>query len=319
MTNINTLTKKIPWGFAIIILFWIIVFVIFATRYHNNEQTVSKNSVSSNAVESLAMVTASDIIQEQLNSPLLSKSDYSESLSLSKIHQHIHMINLTQNTIFLPYGELSAIYNPATKHYSLFLNQLPFAQIDNPVIIYAFILSNQKIVIIFDAETIGDDKIYTLLEISNNSQRVIKEVGNYEALIDASLNKTQTCVILKFIDSRKYSDDSDYQVYRYCGTGNNITKIMDVKPDSYYHNKFSELSAQDVLTLAQSESCYSSSDNKLILNQRCDYGIKYCYMLKLIQRSSDINYQRLAELCQQRTRGLFINQKNKSNSLSDRK
>lgn len=316
MTNFTNLTKKIPWGFAIIILFWMIVFVVFAARYHSNEQIVSKNSVSSNAVESLAMVTASDIIQEQLNSPLLSKSDYSESLSLNKIHQHIHMVNLTQSTIFLPYGELSAIYNPATKHYSLFLNQLPFAQIDNPVIIYAFILNNQKIVIIFDAETIGNDKIYTLLEMSNNSQKVIKEVGNYEALIDASLNKTQTCVILKFIDSRKYSDDSDYQVYRYCGAGNNITKIMDVKPDSYYHNKFSELSAQDVLTLAQSENCFYPQNNQLILNERCDYGIKYCYMLKLIKKSADLNYLHLHELCQQRTRGLFINQKNKPSTLN---
>lgn len=310
MPDIKNISKKIPWGFIAIIIFWIITCVVFIYRNHNSQQSLSTLVTSEILSESTIMATTSDIIQEQLNSPLFIKKDYNESFSLSNIHPNLHVINLTQHAIFLPYGELSALYNPATKRYSLFLNQLPFAQIDNPIVIYAFILKNQKIIIVFDSEIIGKDQIYTMLELSNSSQKVIKEVGNYKALLDASLNNTQTCVIFKFIDSRRYSDSNDYQVFRYCGS--NIIKVMDVKPESYYHDKFSTLTAKEILELASSGNCYNPQINKFQLTKACDYGIKYCYMLKFIKESSNLYYLHLQQACKSRMDGLFINQKTKS-------
>ena len=317
MNKFKKFISNLPFANLLIIAIWLIVFGILANRYINVSQTLSTNAKITTVIEKKAakLIKNGDILEEQLNSSssnLLLNTKTSHSF-LNKLGNN-KIIDIQQTYLFTPLGELSASYDALNDRYTLYLNQLPLSQIDNPVVLYAFELADKSTIIIFDAEMVGKDPIYTILDLSSQHKEIIREVGNYQQLIEATLSPSNTCIHLKFRDVRKYSDTSDYQVYQYCGTGN-VSKILDVKPKEYYIKKYANLSSKEILALAKDDACLTDNGKSFIMSYRCNYGIRYCFMLKSSTKLvKNAEYITLQKACNDRTSSLFHNQINQIKS-----
>lgn len=312
MKNYKNTLNNLPWGSLVIIVVWLVVFAVLAARYLGSAQQLTTVQTIDKTLDKNTsnLLTGGDLLQEQLNQSLPGFTLGIESVPATKGYNQSanRSLNLQQNKLYTQFGELYAIYDENSNRYTLLLNQLPLSQIGTPLIRYAFTLQNNQIIIILDAEKIGKNQIYTILALSDKHKYIMHEVGNYQRLLSANLNPSHTCVNLKFNDERKYSDQGDYQVYQYCGTGY-ISKIMDMKPEDYYKEKYANLNPSLILQIAQSDHCLEHQNKSLIMNYRCSYGIKYCYMLKSISHpNKNRDYITLANACKNRIAPLFFNQ-----------
>lgn len=295
---------KTPWLTVLLVVVWLFVLGVIAKRYLNVQHDLSANEVVkfSNLESGTPPLSNGDLIQEQLNlnsasSSFIATGKYLFDSSTAPIKR----INLLSETLYSSLGELHAIYDTSSTRFTLFLNQTPVTQVHTSVVEYAFQLSSQHIVLIFAAEVVGHDYVYTILDLNHGGHRIMNEVGNYEQLVGANLNRDKSCVLLRFADSRKYAEKDDYQVYQYCGVGN-VAKILDVKSEEYYRSKFARLRAIDIYNLALHDGCMNSTTNSFILNRSCTYGIKYCHMYNsMISPPADQYYALLRQACQKRS------------------
>ena len=288
---------RIPWLYLLIIAIWLLVLAIIANRYFNFQKYTLP--FANSIIASDKPIIETSFYKLDLTNQTNSNSN--EDINLRKIvtldNSGQKSINLAVQVLYTSLGELHAIYNSHSGLYTLFFNQLPLSQINNPQVIYAFQLVPQRIVVIFAPDILGTDPIYTILDISPLNKTLIHEVGNYEQLISADIGHTGGCIYLKFVDARKYSEDGDYQVYQYCGNGN-VTKILDVKPEDYYQYKFSKYSATQIMNQARVEHCFDESSHNFIMSRACNYGIKYCYMFRALKKSKQTrDYSLLSNAC----------------------
>lgn len=298
------LWHKIPWLTVLLVVVWLIVLGVIGNRYLNVRHNLSANDILKfNVLESGAIpISNGDLIQDQLNlnttsSSFIGAGKYPFDHTAAEIKQ----INLLSETLYSSLGELHAVYDISSTLFMLFLNQTPLLQVHTSVVEYAFQLSSQHIILIFAAEIVGHDYIYTILDLNRGGHRIMNEVGNYEQLVGANLNRDKSCVLLRFADSRKYAEKDDYQVYQYCGSGN-VAKILDVKSEEYYRSKFAQLRSVDIYNLALHDGCINSATNSFILNRNCTYGIKYCHMYhSMVNPKSDKYYALLRQACQKRS------------------
>jgi|GEM_PF-2370938 len=295
---IKKIIKRIPWMFILLISIWLVVLGIVAYRYFNIENKVNSylNIDYNNESKEIDSITGSSYqIMKQLNN---GGSVFGErqSVTLSETNAR-QFINLDEVVLYTAQGELHAVFNNGNGLYTLFFNQLPISQISNPNIIYAFTLNNNNLILIFDAEVVHGDHIYSMLEINNGSKRLLHELGNYESMVNAVLSPSGGCIFMKFDDARKYTETGDYQVYQYCG-GNSVFKILDVKSEEYYRRKFSHYTAKQILLLAKKDRCIDKLNENFYMTRECNYGIKYCYMLQqLVNPIHDKYYKQLYSMC----------------------
>lgn len=297
--------QRTPWLTVLLVVVWFIVLGVIAQRYLNRPHNLASDNVdTTNSSESVdRAISSGDLLQEQLNfdatKPELAAVDkyLYESITTTSAKP----INLLSDTLYSVLGELHAVYDASSMQFMLFLNQTPILQVNTAIVDYAFQLSGQHVILIFAAEVVGHDYVYTILDLSADGHRVMHEVGNYEQLVGVGLNRKKTCVLLRFADARKYTERDDYQVYQYCGVGN-VDKVLDVKSEDYYQNKFAKLSAMEIYQIAHKDGCMHSMSNSFILNRNCTYGIKYCHMFNsMLNPKQDKYYVALQQACQQRS------------------
>ncbi len=295
---------KIPWLTVLLVVVWLMVLGVIGKRYLNVQHDLAANEVVKfNNLESDDISASNgDLIQDQLNlnptdSSFIGAGKYPFNHATTSMKQ----INLLSETLYSSLGELHAIYDVSSNQFMLFLNQTPISQVYSSIVEYAFQLNSQHIILIFAAEIVGHDYVYTILDLSQSAHRVMHEVGNYEQLIGAGLNRDKSCVLLRFTDSRKYAEKGDYQVYQYCGIGN-VAKVLDVKSEEYYRSKFAQLRAVDIYNLALHDGCINAINNTFVMNRACTYGIKYCHMYSsMVKPKPDKYYVALQRACQKRS------------------
>lgn len=300
--------KKTPWLFLLLITFWLVVLGIVAYRYFNIEKKLNSYLNADYAGESNvdSITDSSYQIMKQLNNGNIGINER-QAIILHDSNAR-QFINLEEVALYTDRGELHTVYNNGSNLYTLFFNQLPISQIPNPNVIYAFTFTNHNLMLIFDAEVVHGDHIYSMLEISDSSKRLVHELGNYESMTNAILSPNGNCIFMKFNDARKYTEEGDYQVYQYCG-GGNVFKILDVKSEDYYQQKFAGYSARKIIQAAQKEQCIDSLNNRFIMTRECNYGIKYCYMLRqMVNPVKDKYYEQLFQMCNSSSTGMIYQQ-----------
>lgn len=285
--------------FAIIlIVMWLIVLCMIILKHFQTSQYQQTAKIS-------YAVKQNDLILSNLEnaySGLAFESSQEINLSLTTPTVN-HTFSLLNNIFYTPLGQIYALYSKTNKNYTVYLNQSPILQIENPTLIYAFSLVNGHIVMVFKEIPIGKNYAYSILDISQNGHHMINEVGNFERLISANLDTYNNCIEMKFEDARHYSDENDYQVYQYCGNAI-VTKAFDVKPDTYYLEKYAKFNAQQIYNLAKHDACFNDN-NSIILNRSCSYGIKYCYIFKNIAvESNNKYYEIMKKACEQRSQAI---------------
>ena len=296
--------QRTPWLTVLLVVVWLIVLGVISQRYLNRPHNLVNNDLKvTNSLESgVSAISSGDLLQEQLN---LNAATHDVAVVDKYLFEStttsVKPINLLSDTLYSVLGELHAIYDVSSMQFMLFLNQTPIMQVHTSIVDYAFQLSGQHVILVFAAEIVGRDYVYTILDLSADGHRVMHEVGNYEQLIGVGLNSKKSCILLRFADARKYTERDDYQVYQYCGIGN-VAKVLDVKSESYYQSKFAKLSAMDIYQIAHKDGCMNSMSNSFILNRSCSYGIKYCHMFKsMLNPKHDKYYLALQQACQQRS------------------
>ena len=292
--KIIKIIKNVPWMLVLLIIFWLVVLAVMGYRYFNIDKKLQNYLYNdyhseSTQVDSITAGTAYQIMRQLNNGSLGDR----QLITLSNNNAR-QFINLEDAVLYTNQGELHAAYNNANGLYTLFFNQIPISQIANPNIIYAFKLNNNNLILIFDAEVVNGDHIYAMLEISDSTRRILHELGNSESMIDATLSPNGNCIFLKFEDARKYTEDGDFQIYQYCG-GNSVFKILDVKSEAYYQQKFANYSAKQIVNLAKNDRCLDKSNNGFYLSRECNYGIKYCYMFRQITKPTQDKYYKLLD------------------------
>ncbi len=293
--------KTIPILYLMIVLIWMLVFAAVAYRYFHGFSNSSTEDISQTLSEK-NYLNSSTLKSSYLDSDFINNlaKDTQDQL-LDEKNESLQNIDLQFNTLYTELGAISSLYDADTKNYVLFLNNIPLGQVTNPLVKYAFRLQNKQVVLIFEVEDVGDDSVYTMLDLSSRNKRILHEVGNFEKLQAASLSNDKLCVYLKFNDARKYSDkDGDYQLYQYCGAGS-FNKILDVKSEVYYQRKFAGMNADQIIKLAKHDKCYDSTTKHLYLDRKCDYGIKYCHIFKSIKTEiNSSSYLDLEHACADR-------------------
>ncbi len=287
--------KRVPWILVLLISFWLVVLGILAYRYFNIDKTLQEylyndyHAAESATIDSIT-AGASYQIMRQLNNGSLGDR---QLITLANTNTR-QFINLEDVVLYTEQGELHAVYNNANGLYTLFFNQVPISQIANPNVIYAFKFNNNNVILIFDAEVVDGSHVYSMLEISNSTRRLLHELGNSESMIDATLSTNGNCIFLKFQDARKYTEEGDFQVYQYCG-GNSVFKILEVKSEDYYQQKFSTYTARQIVHLAKNEHCLDTVNKGFYLTKECNYGIKYCYMFRQINNPARDSYYKILD------------------------
>jgi|LauGreDrversion4_2_1035121.scaffolds.fasta_scaffold297830_1 hypothetical protein len=289
--------KAIPILYIMIVLIWGVVFAVVAYHYFHGFSNSAAEETSQRLSEKNYLNT-STIKLSYLDSDFINNlaSDTQDQL-LNEKKSTLENLDLQFNTLYTELGVISSVYDNDTKNYMLFLNNVPLGQVANPLIKYGFRLHNKQVILIFEVEKVGDNSVYTILDLSLKNKRILHEVGDFEELKAATLSNDQLCVYLKFNDTRKYSKNSDYQLYQYCGTGG-FNKILNVKSEEYYQRKFAGMNSEQIIKLAEHDKCYDSKTQHFYLDHRCSYGIKYCHIFKLIKVESDnSNYRDLEHAC----------------------
>ena len=299
--------KTIPILYLLIVLIWVLVFAAVAYRYFYGFSNSSTEEISQTLNEK-NYLNSSTLKSSYLDSDFINNlaKDTQDQL-LNENNESLQNIDLQFNTLYTELGAISSLYDADTKNYILFLNNIPLGQVTNPLVKYAFRLQNKQIVLVFEVEDIGNDSVYTMLDLSSKNKRILHEVGNFEKLQAASLSNDKLCVYLKFNDSRKYSEkDGDYQLYQYCGTGS-FNKILDVKSEVYYQRKFANMNADQIIKLAKQDKCYDSTTRHLLLDRKCGYGIKYCHIFKSIKTEiNSSSYLDLEHACADRAQARVV-------------
>lgn len=300
--NLLRQLKAIPILYLMIVLIWMLVFAAVAYRYFHGSSISLKEDASLQTSGYKDYLNSSTIKSSYLDSEFINNlaKDTQDQL-LNEKSETLENIDLQFNTLYTELGAISSVYDEATKNYILFLNNIPLGQVANPLVKYAFYLKNKQIILIFEAEDIGSDSVYVMLDLSSRKKRMLHEVGNFEKLQAASLSNDKLCVYLKFNDARKYSEkDGDYQLYEYCGAGS-FNKILDVKSEEYYQRKFAGMTAAQVLQLAEQDKCYDNKTKRLNLSHKCGYGIKYCHIFRSIKEErNSTSYLELEHACADR-------------------
>lgn len=294
--------KAIPILYLLIVLFWMMVFAAVGYRYLHGSSNLSTEDMTLQTSGDKNYLNSSTIKSSYLDSEFINNlAKDSQDQLLNEQNEKLQAIDLQFNSLYTELGVISSVYDVDTKNYILFLNNIPLGQVANPLVKYAFRLQNKQVILIFEAENIGNDSVYAMLDLSSRNKRILHEVGNFEKLQAASLSNDKLCVNLKFNDARKYSEqDGDYQLYQYCGNGS-FNKLLDVKSEVYYQNKFAGMTAAQILHLAKQDKCYDSTTKHLVLNHKCGYGIKYCHIFKSITKEvNSTSYLDLEHACADR-------------------
>lgn len=297
--------------FAIILsAFWIILFIIVITKYINppshEKYHITKNQNITKSNNKYILQNVLDLHSELS----LNTINYSPTNSSRK-----QILDLSHTTFYSSYGAINALYNDKTQNYTVYLNQAPITQVENPIVEYIYNLNNQHVVMIFQETITTNNYIYSILDITQHNSSKLTEVGNFEELISAELNNTtNSCIFMKFRDARLYTDAEDYQVYQYCGNGT-VSKVSDVKSDAHYLERYSNYMAKNIYELAEQDQCWDNKQSTFILNHKCGYAIKYCYIFQAIKNKNenDEYYNKIKNACQNRNNIVTFTRLNTSN------
>lgn len=104
-------------------------------------------------------------------------------------------------------------------------------------------------------------------------------------------------ILIKGIRTKVYADNNDIAIMLFDPVNNNITTISNPKPDSYYKQKFSNLTVDEVISEALHDGCFDDSDG-LYMSHACSYGEKYCFMFNSIKNPiKDNKYKKVKDSC----------------------
>jgi hypothetical protein len=163
-----------------------------------------------------------------------------------------------------------------------------------------FITDNDNYIYLIGSYTGGaidaDTRNNFLIDIESNGTYKMTRMFAYQP---NKINLVgESILIYGYNPGRPYAESTDFPIYEY--SYGDLAVIQDVKPESYYLNKFSTLKPIDIINQAKKELCYDNNKNLLDTSLGCKYGIKYCFEFKAIAESSntdDINYKILKQSC----------------------
>lgn len=291
--------KKISWFSFLLVVVWLVVLGVIAQRYFQVRNTITEQT-NQNPQTTITNLKNRDLIYDKASNTSELWSEYLFANSRSNNNSKTKQLNLINEVLYTSLGEVHAIYDASSQRFTLYLNQVPIQLINTPIVNYAFQLNDQQVVLILAGEIIGRDYIYTLVDLNAKESKIIYDAGNFERLIDAELKPDKKCINMRFEDARKYAESDGYQVYQYCGSGN-VSKVIDVKSEEYYHDKFADITAQEIYQQAINDGCFDVGLQSFNLKRSCSYGIKYCQPFHEMESPiHDYYYQVIQQACQKK-------------------
>ena len=133
-----------------------------------------------------------------------------------------------------------------------------------------------------------------LIEIDKKSYSITQP---FSYQVNGIQQKENSLYIIGSLKSKTYAEKDDFPIYYF---HNGVLKtIKSTKPESYYQEKFAKLNSENIINQAIDENCYDSTSQRLILDQNCNYGDKYCYEFKYITDldKNSVSYKTLEVSC----------------------
>ena len=161
----------------------------------------------------------------------------------------------------------------------------------------SYTLGSNSVFIIgsYSGGTIDSDTLNNILiQIDKDGKYIMTRKFAYQQ--NGIMQNGESLVINGIIPFRAYAESTDFPIYVY--SNGILTTRSDVKPDSYYENKFSTMSATDIVNIAKTDQCFDSGANEIDGSHACQYATKYCFMFKAIKESEDNqDYTMLQRVC----------------------
>ena len=134
-----------------------------------------------------------------------------------------------------------------------------------------------------------------LIEIDKSGTYKISTEFSYQ--VGGIIASNESLVINGVIQFRQYAESNDYPIYSY--SNGELNTIRPIKPESYYVQKFSGLSSDDIVNIAKADQCFDNDNNQIDMTHKCAYGNKYCFMYKAINESQpNRNSLMLKNICE---------------------
>ena len=147
----------------------------------------------------------------------------------------------------------------------------------------------------YSGGTIDSDTMNNLLiQVDKNGKYIMTQKFAFQQ--NGIMQVGESLVINGVIPFRAYAESTDFPIYVY--SNGVLTSRQDVKPDSYYENKFSTMTADDIVNIAKADQCFDAGVQEIDGSHACQYATKYCFMFKAIKESEDNdNYTMLQKVC----------------------
>lgn len=198
-----------------------------------------------------------------------------------------------------PFGAIY-VMNESNMQYLYFNGNAIVPEVsNNSVKIEKEYVINQHYVYLIGSYTGGaidaDTRNNFLIDIESNSSYKMTRMFAYQANKVNLVN--ESIIIYGYNPGRPYAESNDFPIYSYFN--GNLTVLQDVKPESYYLNKFAGMHPIDIINQAKNDLCFDNNNNLLDTSLSCKYGIKYCFEFKAIAESSDedMYYKILKQSC----------------------
>jgi hypothetical protein len=209
------------------------------------------------------------------------------------------LLNLQIDTIYTDLGQIYATYSVIDKTYTIFLNKIPLTQVNTPIVKYAMALHDRHILLIFEADSLNGQFVYTILDLSHDFNQVLREISGSNELVGVAFNHMKTCSYLKFRKIENTSATESFEIYQYCGNG--INKVFALQSDEVYRQQMANATLSTLIQLAKQDNCYNETNHSLDITRSCGYAVKYCHLLNFIphrENSTDQNiYHDLVKSC----------------------
>lgn len=156
-----------------------------------------------------------------------------------------------------------------------------------------FILNNDEVFLIttYQNQVTNLDHNY-LIEIESNNQISVSPAFSYQ---ENTLQQSGDVIQFNGINHQWYAESNDFPIYSY--QNKQLSIIRPQLPDSYYQNKFSKMTAEQILKKVKSDGClngdqFYSSD---ICQQKKN---RYCLEFKFISaKNKSRAYTQLKQMC----------------------